>query len=499
MKSGWKSSKRICNDMKSHLISLSLCIVLAACSCGGKDPVEPGNEQPVETTTGDVTAYITTADKSKAFVTDDKIAFAAETSAGGIQVTSDRYQTVQGFGTAISQATCYNLLRMSQEDRTKFLTEIFSRKEGLGSSLIRVCIGGSDFSLDEFTWCDKEGMDHFEVHDSDKRYLFPILDEIFAINPDVKIIASPWSCPRWMKRAPDSEADFNSWTSGRLKPACYADYALYFVKWIQEMESRGYPIYAITVQNEPLNKGNSMSMYMSWQEQRDFIKTALGPAFEKAGIKTKILLYDHNYDQSSYPLNILKDADAAKYAAGTAWHSYGGSVSVLDNVFSSFPDKEIYFTEASIGTWNHQNFSDNFTADFREEFIGVLMRGGSGSVLWNLMLDKDGKPYRPGGCSTCYGAVTIGPTYSYNTIVRNTHYYFVAQCSKVIQPGAVRIGTSGSVPADILHAAFRNPDGSYAWVVLNQGSSPAYLTFTSGHTFQYNIPARSIVSFTWKD
>ena len=163
---------------------------------------------------------------------------AAEKSDFSVLLTGETFQTVEGFGFAITQASCFNLLRMPEADRKQFLTEMFSREKGLGSSLIRVCIGGSDFSLDEFTWCDKQGLDNFAVHPLDEQYLFPILDEIFAINPKVKIIASPWSCPKWMKMDDNGRTPFDSWTSGRLNPVCYQEYANYFALWIREMEKR---------------------------------------------------------------------------------------------------------------------------------------------------------------------------------------------------------------------------------------------------------------------
>ena len=421
-----------------------------------------------------------------------------------VELSGEIFQSVEGFGFAVTQASCYNLLRMKKEDRHAFLEEMFSLEKGMGSSLIRVCIGGSDFSLDEFTWCDEKGMDNFGPHILDQQYLFPILDEIIAINPSVKIIGSPWSCPRWMKVADDLKGDYGAWTGGRLNPDHYQDYAEYFVKWIQEMTQRGYPIYAVTLQNEPLNRGNSMSLYMSWQEQRDFIKTAVGPAFAKAGIKTKILIFDHNYNydnnsgQKDYPIHILEDADAAKFIAGSAWHNYGGSVSTLDNVHERFPDKEIFFTEASIGTWNY-SFDSCLINDFRDIFLGTLSRWGRGVTLWNLMLDDHNSPYRPGGCDICFGGVTIGSSnYSAESIVRNSHYYNVAHCSKVLQPGAVRMGTKGYKADGVTFQWYRNPDGSNAVLILNEGPE-AMLNFVDGDVaVKCRIPAKCIQSIIWE-
>ena len=420
-----------------------------------------------------------------------------------VERSGETFQEVDGFGLAITQASCFNLLLMPEADRTAFLTELFSREKGLGSSLIRVCIGGSDFSMDEFTWCDEPGMENFAVHPLDEEWLFPVLDQIFKINPAVKIIASPWSCPRWMKMS-ESGGSYDAWTGGRLNPAHYGEYADYFVRWIREMEKRGYPIYAVTLQNEPLNRGNSMSLYMSWEDQRDFIKQAVGPAFRAAGLKTKILLFDHNYNyddiasQRDYPLHILEDAEAAQYVAGSAWHNYGGKVTTLDKVHSAFPDKDIFFTEASIGTWNY-TFDGCLINDFRDIFLGTLGRFGKGVTLWNLMLDDQRKPYRPGGCSTCYGAVTLSSS-DHKTITRNSHYYNVAHCSKVLLPGAVRQGTKGYEGSGLTYQWYVNPDGSQALLLLNEGSSDALVNFVTGkYSLSCKVPAKAIQSILWKE
>lgn len=481
-------------------------LAVFACSCGENNP-NPEPDTNTDSGSDGATLWTTTFDKSRAFAK-STVPFdqSSPQSPNAVRFTDETFQTVDGFGLAITQASCYNLLRMSQEDRTKLLTELFSPTAGAGSSLIRVCIGGSDFSMDEYTWCDKEGMANFAVHESEKTFLFPILDEIYQINPNVQIIGSPWSCPIWMK-VPDG-SPIAGWTSGRLNPKYYADYADYFVKWIQEMQKRGYKVKYVTLQNEPLNRGNSMSLYMPWEDQRDFLKV-VGPAFRKAGLKTEILLFDHNYnyddkaDQKSYPLKIYADEEAAQYAAGSAWHNYGGNVSELDKIHQAAPEKGIWFTEASIGTWNYAShgFGEQFREDFREIVMGTLKRWGKGITLWNMMLDNEGKPYRPGGCSTCYGAVSIDPkSYGLKTVDRKSHWYDVIHPSVVIKPGAVRIGTTGRAPADVTYLAFRNPDKSYAVLILNEGARAEPFVFVSGtHTVTITVPAKAVVSATWKD
>ena len=474
-------------------------LLLALSACQGAVRPEP---EPV----AEATVYTTSAGGLRFAESRVPLMRPGTAAAYRVLLNGKSFQSVDGFGLAITQASCYNLLKMSPADRTAFLTEVFDRERGMGSSLIRVCIGGSDFSMDEFTWCDEPGLEHFAVHPLDEQYLFPVLDEIFAINPDVQIIASPWSAPLWMKVGEDGRTPHNQWFAGHLGEAYYQDYAKYFVRWIQEMERRGYPIMAVTLQNEPLNRGNSMSTYMSWQEQSNFIKWAIGPAFAAADLKTKVLVFDHNYSydgnsgQQDYPVHIFEDPEAGRYVQGSAWHNYGGNVSVLDGVHARFPDKEIYFTEASIGTWNY-SFEDCLINDFRDVFLGTLGRWGKGVTLWNLMLDYQGKPFRPRGCSTCYGAVSIDASdYSLNSVVRNSHYYDVAHCSKVLQPGAVRLGTSGYSAAGLTYQLYRNPDGSYAALILNETGSDALLNFvTDNYAVACRIPPRAIQSVTWSE
>ena len=480
-------------SMRSLLIPALLMFSTCTASPSG-DPVSP--PKPDEKPCAQV--YTTSVAGARMAPSEQVLGAPGDVNFYKVSLNGESYQTVDGFGLAITQASCYNLLLMSAEDRHAFLEEIFSREKGLGSSLIRVCIGGSDFSLDEFTWCDTPGMEHFAVHPLDQEYLFPILDEIYRINPDVKIIGSPWSCPRWMKMG-ENGGSYDAWTGGRLNPEHYATYAQYFVKWIQIMEQRGYRITAVTLQNEPLHRGNSMSLYMPWQDQRDFIKV-VGPAFKNAGIKAGILVYDHNYDVTDYALNLLKDTLLDTYVTGSAWHNYGGNVTALDKIHSQHPDKDIYFTEASIGTWNY-SFDGCLINDFRDIFLGTLSRYGKGVTLWNLMLDSEHKPYRSGGCNTCWGGITIDARdHTLKALTRNSHYYNIAHCSKVLQPGAVRLGTSGYTTSGLTYLWFRNPDGSYAVLLLNEGSSPALLNLvTDKVSVPCKVPAKSIQSILWSE
>lgn len=417
---------------------------------------------------------------------------------------SQKFQTIDGFGAAITGSTCYNLMQMTPSDRKAFLRQTFSPKHGLGFSYVRISIGCSDFSLSEFTCCDTPGIENFALTSEDTEYVIPVLKEILKINPHLLILGSPWTCPRWMKVNNLQELKpFESWTSGQLNPKYYQDYARYFVLWVQAFQKRGIDIHAITVQNEPLNRGNSASLFMGWEEQQAFVADALGPAFQQAGLQTKIYAFDHNYnydnmpEQRQYPLRIYSNEKAASFLSGAAYHNYGGNRRELLRVGEERPDKELIFTETSIGMWNDgRNLEKRLIDDMREVALGTVLNGCRAVIVWNMMLDTERGPFRPGGCSTCYGAVDIGRS-DYKTITFNSHYYIIGHLSAVVQTGATRIAvTAQSAPEELMTAAFLNPDGSAAVVLLNQGYSDLTVSFPTGKGSYsvINIPARAVVS-----
>jgi glucosylceramidase len=487
----------------SFLGTIIIGLSLQACTSSKKDIKD---ELP-PAQTGDVNVYVTSADRSMllqyipvSFNTKPNMAISTTI---GID-PSVKYQQIDGFGAAMTGSSCYNLLQMSAANRTKLLTEVFDTTKGDGYSFIRISIGCSDFSLAEYTCCDIPGIENFAINDLDKRDLIPVLKEILAINPKIKILGSPWTCPRWMKVNNLTDLQpYNQWTSGQLNPAYYQDYATYFVKYVQAMEAEGIPIYAITIQNEPLNRGNSASLYMSWQEQAEFIRSALGPKFESAGIHTKIIVFDHNYnydnisDQQGYPLKIYALPDAAQYVDGAAYHAYGGDKSELLTVHNAVPGKNLYFTEMSIGSWNY-TFDGDLIWSMRELGIGTLNNYSKSVIVWNFLLDENGAPYRPGGCSTCFGTIEISSK-DYATLDRNSHYYLIAHLSKAISPGALRINVNGYKADGMFLTAVENTDGTYGVVMLNQNDNSLKIVLDDGnHSFPFTIPGKSIASYRWK-
>lgn len=407
---------------------------------------------------------------------------------------TDLKQEIDGFGFAITGSTAYNLMKMEETLRNGFLTKVFSPDYGYGCSYIRVPIGCSDFSLSEYTCCDKEGIQNFALTDEETKYIIPIVKKIIQINPGVKIISAPWTAPRWMKTN-------GNWTGGHLQTRYYQDYAEYFTKWIKAFQKEGINITAVTPQNEPLNPGNSASMLMDWEEQRDFIKNALGPKFRSEGITTQIYVFDHNYNYDNklggkhYPIEIYNDPDARKYITGAAYHNYGGDASTMTTVHNAYPDMQLLFTEWTAGTWSHGIGLDELTSDVKNLVFDVVNNWGRGAMVWNLMLDSKRGPNRPGGCVTGNGAVDI-ETSDYKTIHYRSFYYAMCLASVVARPGAHRITASGTV-AGLQYAAFRNPNG-FGIVMTNSSSKPLRVCVNDRtNCFAVTIPPHSATSCRW--
>ena len=454
-----------------------------------------------------VRIYTTTADGRKQMEYTTAQSIHTKTSKHITLSPETAYQEMDGFGYAITYSACYNLLKMAPADRKAFLTRTYSRTEGYGVSYARISIGCSDFSSTEYSLCDEPGLEHFRLYSDETQYVIPILKEILAINPDLKIMAAPWTCPKWMKiKSLSNRVGYDSWTSGSLNPDHYQTYADYFVRFVQAFEAEGIPIYAVTPQNEPLNRGNCASLYMPWAEEAAFVNK-LAPAFAHAGITTKIYCFDHNYnydnvsDQQDYPIKFYEaldtDMDGIELVVGSAWHDYGGSVTELDDINQKAPDKEVIFTETSIGTWNNgRNLSSRLLADMKNLVYNTVTRKSKAVMVWNFMLDLNMGPNLDGGCQTCYGAVDIDQN-DYHTLHYNSHYFVMAHASLAAKPGARRISATMSGSATgISYVAFQNPDGTYGAVLFNESSSSQQISMgaASNVVARFTVPAKSIVT-----
>jgi glucosylceramidase len=369
------------------------------------------------------------------------------------------YQSIDGFGFALTGGSAQHMVKMSAKARATLLKELFATEaNAIGTSYLRVSIGASDLNERVFSYDDlpagqtDTALLHFDLG-PDKQDVVPVLKEILAINPRLKILGSPWSAPAWMK-------DNNDTRGGSLKPEYYRVYAGYFVRYIRAMQQQGIAIDAITVQNEPLHPGNNPSMFMRAPEQGLFVKKFLGPAFKQAGIRTRIIIWDHNADKPEYPLSILADPEANKYVDGSAFHLYGGKIENLAAVHDAYPNKNLYFTEQWVGAPG--NFKRDIPEHIKKLIIGATRNWCRNVIEWNLAADPFNKPHTDrGGCDRCLGAITIAG----DSVVRNPAYYIIAHAAKFVRPGSVRIASNTSDA--LANVAFKTPAGQTVLVVLN--------------------------------
>ena len=407
-----------------------------------------------------------------------------------IQVdTAQKFQTIDGFGYTLTGGSAQLLHLMGPTERAALLQEFFGNQaNSISVSYLRLSIGASDLDPVVFSYNDlpsgQTDPDLLQFNLSrDTLHLIPVLKEILAINPNIKLMGSPWSAPKWMKTNGSS-------VGGNLKPEYYGTYARYFVKYIQAMQSKGISIDAVTPQNEPQHGGNNPSLVMSFLQQADFIKNHLGPAFQAAGISTKIVIWDHNCDNPAYPIAVLDDPAAKAFVHGTAFHLYGGDVSALSQVHDAHPDKALYFTEQWTGS--NSAFDEDLKWHLKNVIIGTMRNWSRVALEWNLANDPNFGPHTPGGCTQCRGAVTIDGSKA----TKNVSYYIVAQASKFVPPGSVRLWSN--VLTEMPNVAFRTPLGQTALIVLNESASLRSFNINAGGKWVVaSLQGETVGTFVW--
>ena len=480
--------------MKKNKIFIAVIIgwlcVNADCS-SKKQPDPPNPNPPTPPVTTGITAWITTGDRSNLLQKQSSlIPFTTTTNANPtVEVDSTiTYQTVDGFGYSLTGGSAYHINRLSAAQKSSLLQELFGSSESsIGISYLRVSIGASDLNAEVFSYDDMPAgqtdinLANFNLS-KDTVDVIPLLKEILLINPNIRIMGSPWSAPVWMK-------DNGSTIGGSLQPQYYSVYAQYFVKYILAMRAKGITIDAITPQNEPQHGGNNPSMVMSATQQADFIKNHLGPAFQAASLTTKIIIWDHNCDNPNYPITILNDPAAKQYINGSAFHLYSGNISALSTVHAAHPDKHLYFTEQ--WTAGSGSFDGDLKWHLRNVIVGSMRNWSKVALEWNLANDGGYNPHTPGGCTECKGALTLD-----GAINRNVSYYIVAHASKFVAPGSVRIESNNA--ATIFNAAFKTPDGKKVLIAINDGTTAATFNIKfKGQIAVATLAAGAAATYIW--
>jgi glucosylceramidase len=482
--------------MARVVVAAALAAALGCGSAGTPSEVPP-TPVPVVPTGAPVQVWLTTGDQAK-LLSHEADAFLGADSATSLPVLTvdptTTYQRMIGFGAAFTDASVYLIQeKMTPAQREALLQDLFGRTTGIGLSFARVTMGASDFSLRHYSYDDVASglpdstLAGFSI-DVDRADKLPVIKRALAINPQLTLVASPWSPPAWMKTS-------GSLITGTLKPQSYASFADYFVKFVQAYGAEGVPIAAITVQNEPaFEPANYPGMRLDAPARAAVIGGYVGPAFAKAGLLTQIWDWDHNWDMPQQPLGVLGDATARRYVQGVAWHCYAGDVSAQAPVHDAYPDKDVYFTECSGGDWAPV-FGDVLKFDVGQLVIGSTRGWARGVALWNLALDEHNGPHT-GGCGNCRGVVTINSTTGYE--FRNVEYFALAHASKFVRPGALRIASLSGVDS-LQSVAFQNADdASKVLIVLNGATlSRTFMVRTAGKAFTYALPAGAVASFVW--
>ena len=468
-------------------------ISFSCCSRGSvtDSVIDPPPTNPPAASYGTALFWLTTADGSVKLQKQADLSFTNPTNSfQNVEVdAAQTYQHIDGFGYTLTGGSVEVINKLSAAKRDILLQELFGKGENsIGISNIRLSIGASDLNSEVFSYDDMPvgetdvNLANFSL--SKDQALIDMLKKILLINPNIQFIASPWSPPVWMK-------DNGSSIGGSLKPEYYGVYGKYFVKYINAMKAEGITIHGITPQNEPLHAGNNPSLYMSAEQQRDFIKNNLGPEFQRANISTKIIIYDHNCDNIAYATTILSDPAAAAFVDGSAFHLYAGNISALSSLHNSFPTKNIYFTEQY--TPSNGDFGGDLMWHIKNVIIGSMRNWSKNAMEWNIANDANFSPHTPGGCTTCKGAITVNSNDTYD---KNVAYYIIGQISKFVPYNAVRI--SSTQAGNISTVAFSTPD-KIVLLVLNEGNNnenfnikykentaPAILAAKSVATYVFN-------------
>lgn len=466
---------------RSTYLVILIAVLAAACST----PDKPAGKS--------ISVTVTSGDKKHLLDSVDPITFKKDSVNGPVIDidTTQRFQEIDGFGYALTGGSAYLLnQKLTKDQRAALLKELFSTKEnGIGVSYLRISIGASDLDDEVFSYDDLEKgktdatLANFSLAADDEN-LVPVLKEILAIAPDIKIMGSPWSAPPWMKTN-------NSTKGGSLKVEYYDLYSQYLVKYVQEMAKRGIVIDAITLQNEPENPKNNPSMVMTAEDQTKFAGNFLGPMFKEVGIKTKIIVFDHNCDHPEYPISILDNQSAKQYVDGSAFHMYLGEITALSKVHDAHPDRHLYFTEQ--WTWSKGEFGGDLNWHIKNLIVGATRNWSRNVLEWNLANDPQFNPHTDdGGCTECLGALTIG-----DSVTRNVSYYIIAQASKFVRPGSTRVASTEI--AGIPNVAFIDASGKKILIALNESAEPKSFGIRfAKETASATLPAGSVGTFVWK-
>lgn len=402
--------------------------------------------------------------------------------------TQSVYQEILGFGAAFTDAACYTMQKMPDALRSNLLTELFS-SDKMNLNMCRTCIGSSDYSTSAYTYDEGDAdpeLKRFSIK-HDQEYIIPILQESRRVNPDLFLFSSPWTPPGWMKSN-------NSMLGGNMQRRSMSSYAQYFVRFLQSYADNGVPIQAITIQNEVDTDQDGKMPACIWPQEyeADFVQGFLGPTLEKAGLKTKIWIIDHNYNLWGRALSEMDLPGVRKYVDGVAWHGYVGQPEMMTPVHDAYPSLNMYWTEGG-PEYTAKDYSSDYVV-WAKNFIGILRNWCRSITAWNLALDQAGKPNI--GPFSCGGLVTVDSRT--HAVTHSGQYWALAHLSKCIKRGARRIGSQvKSTESDFSQVCFQNPDGERILVIANSISDRKVTIQEGSRVAEILLPKDSVNTLVW--
>lgn len=409
--------------------------------------------------------------------------------------TSKRFQEVFGFGGAVTDAVAEVHARLAPAAQREFLAACFDPRAGLGYSVLRTTIHSSDFGSGSYTYVndgDRTLASFSIAHDLKLRV--PLLRAALAAarahGTEVRVFASPWSAPAWMK------SNGSMTGGGSLLPAYRDTWARYVVKFVQAYEQAGVPLWGLTVQNEPMAKQAWESMIFNAEEETRYLADHLGPALRAAGLGAKkIIVWDHNRDLlPQRAAHVLSDPKARPYVWGVGYHWYetwAGGEPMHRNVAAvheAWPDVNLLMTEGCIEKFDPARLQDWANGErYASQMIADLNAGCVGWVDWNMLLDSRGGPNHKH--NYCFAPLHAGDD---GRLVFTPIYTAIGHFSRYIRPRARRVSAATS-RSTLDATAFRNADGSLAVVVMNRSDRPVrYRLFVDRREVAVEIPARGL-------
>jgi glucosylceramidase len=439
--------------------------------------------------TGKISVWTTAGEQRHAFSAPLRWKPASGSPKNVITVNSSKqFQQILGFGAAFTDAACFTLSRLDDKARRELFHHLFDPAE-MGLSVSRVCVGSSDYSKDVYSYDDGPEPDpelkRFSI-EHDRAYILPIIREARGVNPDMWLLASPWSPPGWMKAN-------GSMLGGSMRKASYAVYAEYLYKFLDAYAAEGVRINSLTSQNEvDTDQDGKMPACLWGQEYEiEFIRDHLGPRLAKSKNNAEIWILDHNYNLWGRALCELEDEKARQYISGVAWHGYAGTPDAMACVQKAYPNIGQYWTEGG-PDFVKPGYATEW-AKWGQEFTGILRNRARCIIAWNYALDEQGKPNI--GPFQCAGLITVDSKTA--AISYSGQYWAMAHFSSHIHRDARIIESVGDLK-DIQHVAAVNSSGEHVLVLTNAGNEACTVNLRSGESaVSVHLSADSISTLVW--